>query len=113
MESLLNQEIREKLEEIISIIKNSKQYQEYLYLEKKMKNHSRIPKQIEKIKQLQKKIVKLEMEWKTVTFIEKQLSILEQQLKEIPLYQDFIDIQRQLNDNFQWIKQSIEELFKF
>ena len=56
MESLLNQEIREKLEEIISIIKNSKQYQEYLYLEKKMKNHSRIPKQIEKIKQLDKEV---------------------------------------------------------
>lgn len=113
MENSLNKEILDKVEEITQFIKDSSSYQNYLLLEDKMKSHPKIPKLIEEIKKLQKRAVQMESQGLEIDSIEKELSSLEEQLEEIPLYQDFIDTQKELNDSFSFIKESIEELFKF
>ncbi len=109
----MNKEILDKVEEIVKIVKDSPSYQTYLELENKMKSHPKIPKLIEEIKKLQKKAVQMVSQGLEIDSIEKELSSLQEQLEEIPLYQDFVDIQKELNDSFSFIKESIEELFIF
>lgn len=113
MEKLVNQEIPNKVQEIVNLVKSSEDYQNYLYLENKMKSHPTIPKIIEQIKKLQKEAVQKESQGLDITSIEQKLSSLEKQLKGIPLYQDFIHEQEKLNHVFIYIKDTIEQLFQF
>ncbi len=112
MENMLSKEIKIKVEEIVEIIKNSSEYKEYLLLEEKMKNHSRIPKLIEEIKKSQKELVRLQTEGKNIEEKEKVLSTLEKELLEIPLYNDFIDAQKKLNEVFSLIKETMDNIFQ-
>lgn len=113
MENLSYKEIIQKTEEIVQLVKDSPQYQDYLLLEDKMKNHSRIPQLISNIKILQKKLVRLEVMGKRDEKVDSEITKLINQLEEIPLYLDFISAQIDLNESFQSIKQTIEEMFKF
>lgn len=113
MENMLNKEIKEKVEEIVETIKNSSEYQEYLILEEKMKNHSRIPGLIEEIKKNQKELVRLQSEGKEIKEKEELLNNLEKELLEIPLYNDFINTQQKLNETFLLIKETMDHIFKF
>lgn len=113
MENLSYKEIIQKTEEIVQLVKDSPQYQDYLLLEDKMKNHSRIPQLISNIKILQKKLVRLEVMGKSDEKVDSEITKLINQLEEIPLYLDFISAQIDLNESFQSIKQTIEEMFKF
>ncbi len=113
MENLLNSSILEKVEEIVDTVRESSQYQNYLMLEKKMQSHSKIPKLICRIKELQKKAVRLESQGHDISSVETELLDLHHQLESIPLYCDFISAQEELNEIFSRIKQSIESLFQF
>jgi len=113
MEKSFNQEILNKVQEIVELIKSSEDYQKYLYLENKMKNHPTIPNIIEEIKKLQKEVVQRESQGLDISSIEQRLSSLEKELKDIPLYQDFLYEQEKLNNQFIYIKDTIEQLFQF
>lgn len=113
MEKSFSQEIPKKVQEIVDFIKSSEEYQKYLYLENKMKSHPTIPKTIEEIKKLQKEAVQKESQGLDITSIEQRLSSLEKELKDIPLYQDFLYQQENLDYLFTYIKDAIEQLFQF
>jgi len=113
MENLFNQEISNKVQEIVNLVKSSEDYKNYIYLENKMKGHPIIPETIEKIKKLQKEAVQKESQGLDITKIEQNLSSLEKQLEEIPLYQDFLREQEKLNQLFMYIKDTIEQFFQF
>lgn len=113
MEKSFSQEIPKKVQEIVDFIKSSEEYQKYLYLENKMKSHPIIPKTIEEIKKLQKEAVQKESQELDITSIEQRLSSLEKELKDIPLYQDSLYQQENLDHLFTYIKDTIEQLFQF
>lgn len=113
MENMLNKEIKEKVEEIVNIIKNSSEYQEYLILEEKMKSHSKIPGLIEEIKKNQKELVRLRAEEKDIRKKEEILDNLEKELLKIPLYNDFINAQQKLNETFSLMKEMLDHIFQF
>lgn len=113
MVNLSNQKILNKVQEIVDLVKSSEDYQNYLYLEEKMKSHPTIPKMIEEIKKLQKEIVQGESKELDITRLEQEISSLESELKEIPLYQDFLTQQEKLNRLFIYIKDTIQQFFEF
>lgn len=105
----MNKEIIEKLEEIVSYIENSNTYQDYQLLKEKLASNQKTNILISKIKEKQKELVKKEYNHENIQKLEEELYSLEKELKEIPLYCDFIDKQTELNDIFTNIKIQIEK----
>lgn len=108
MEKSMNKEILEKLEEIVSYIENGKIYQDYQMLKEKLASNQKITSLIEEVKSKQKELINKEYHHENTKELEEELVLLENKLKEIPLYCDFIDRQTKLNDMFTNIKEQIE-----
>ena len=58
MEKFVNNNITSKIDEIIDFIKNSKEYQDYLFLFDKLSKNDRCNSLIKQVKTLQKELVK-------------------------------------------------------
>lgn len=112
MEKSLNKEILDKIDEIVEFVKDSKEYQQYLFLEQKMKEHPKIPKLISEIKKLQKKAVKASNK-EEVSIIDEEILTIQNELEDIPLYVDFLRVQSELNVTFSIIKETIDKIFEF
>lgn len=112
MEKSLNKEILDKIDEIVEFIKDSEEYQQYLFLEQKMKNHPKIERLISEIKSLQKKAVKSTSKEET-SIIDKEILSLQKELEDIPLYVDFLRVQEELSITFSIIKETIDKIFEF
>lgn len=102
MENLFN-----KFDEIIYEIKNSNDYKNYVILHKMMIDNEEINKLISEIKDLQKVIVN--KEYKKVDFFkeEEQLNENLNKLNSIPLYVEYDKYQKKLDDQFQLLKEKI------
>ncbi len=109
MVKLVNEEIIEKLDEIIALIKNSDEYQKYLELSSKTRSNEEIMQLIEQVKEIQKKIVKKEVLREDTSSLEKMNNDLLKQLNEIPLYQEFTYVQEDLNNTLQNVKKVIQD----
>lgn len=112
MEKLLSSEVEEKLKRIVNIIENSEEYKEYSYLKEKMGKNEKIKSLISEIKTLQKQAVRIKALGQDDGNILEQLDVLEKNLLEIPLYSDFLSVQKKLNEIFLMIKEEIEKLFE-
>lgn len=104
----LNNEILNKVDEIVSYIENSDTYIRYKEIELKMKNDSDIMDRINKIKSIQKEIVKLEINKKDIVSLENEIDIILSELNSYPIYQEYTYLQEDLNNTFQSIKTIIE-----
>lgn len=105
----MNKKILDKLEEIVSYIEESKTYKDYQFLKEKINNNDKITNLITTIKTKQKELVNKEYRHEETTLLEEELTNLEKQLNEIPLYCDFLNKQTELNEIFTSIKTQIEE----
>ena len=95
-----NQEILNKIDEIINLIENSSEYQKYLSLKKDLDNDKEITLLISEIKLLQKDVVH---------HLDKK-EILNKKLKElesIPLYREYQNTVASLNNTCAIIEQRI------
>lgn len=88
---------------------SSSEYQNYLELEKKLKENTTVSEYISEIKDLQKKMVRLEFEGKNTAEINQKYQEKLALLNEIPLYVAFVEKQETVNDIFQTIKFRIEK----
>ncbi|MDD6224153.1 MAG: YlbF family regulator [bacterium] len=111
MEKSVNAKILKEVEKLVTFIQESDDYQDYLYLSKKLKKHNQALTWMEEIKSIQKQIVRLEVENQDTTSLEKEIEKKEQLLKEIPLYVEFLEKQEILNNYFQIIKQRLDDYF--
>jgi len=104
-----NDEVLEKIDDIISYIKSSDNYKKFKSIEEKMENNSVIMDKINSVKNFQKEIVKLEVEKKDVTFLEKEIEKILLELDSYPIYQEYNYLLHDLNDTFQSIRIIIEK----
>ena len=106
----MNEEILNKVDEIIDYIKTSDLYQKYLVIEKSMTNNEDINKLIKEIKILQKKAVREEQQnnISKVKEIDKIISDKLTKLNNIPLYNEYNIVVDELNDIFLNIKKTIQ-----
>lgn len=104
----MEKELTDKLDEIIDIIKESQYYKNCLLLKTKMSSNQEITAIVEKIKVLQKKYVKTAYQDLT---IKEELDCLEKRLNQIPLYLDYMNNLKQVNDMIDLLKDELNNYF--
>ena len=111
MEKSVNNLILDKVDNLVNYIKTSDEYNDYLFLTKKLSNNKKAVEYIDQIKRLQKEIIKKEIKGDDITSLEKEINYLLDELNKIPLYIDFINKQKELNEIYQYIKNRLDEYF--
>lgn len=111
MENLQNNSIVSKIDEIIDSIKDSKEYQNYLFLFDKLSKNDRCNSLIKQVKTLQKELVKKQANGQNVNELEEKINKLVSELNTIPLYVEFVDKQHDLNKIYQSIKIRLDNYF--
>lgn len=107
----MNNEILKSVDELVSFIKESDDYKEYIYLKDKLSHNEKANTLIKEIKKLQKELVKKESNNIDVKELDKSINDKLNELKKIPLYNDFINKQEELNDLYQLIKNRLDNYF--
>ena len=100
----MNNEILNKVDEIIAVIKNSPDYQKYLILQEKMNNNGELIDLINEVKSLQKMVVNgLEKE----VVLEEKVQLLENH----PLYREYNNTLSEINNQFAIIENTLNNYF--
>ena len=101
----MNNEILEKVDEIIKTIETSKEYLKYLDLKKKIDNNKELVELINKVKVLQK----------DVTHKKEKVSKLKEltdELNNYPLYREYSNTVFEINNMYCIIENSINNYFE-
>ena len=109
MVSFLNEAVLEKIDEIIRYIENTEDYIKHSEISAKMKEDKEIISIINRIKDLQKAIVREMHIGNKVDHLEKEISINLDKLNSYPIYKEFTYLQEDLNNTFQDVKNVIEK----
>ena len=107
----MNNEILNSIDDIISTIKNSEDYKDYIYLKEKLSKHEKANELIKEIKKKQKELVKKRVNKEDISNLDKEIDDLVKELNRIPLYVDFINKQESLNELYQVIKSRLDDYF--
>ena len=95
------------LEEVISCIKTSKEYQTCMTLKEKMKDNSKIQSLVKEIKKTQKEYVKSSYDKE----LKKKLDELEEELCSIPIYHIYNENLEKVNEMILYVKDSLNDYF--
>ncbi len=101
-------ELASAFDHLLKIVEQSQEYQEYLQLEKKLAGHLEIQKLIAEVKSLQKQLVQLEYRNQDTSEVEHAYQEKLSTLNGYPLYLEFVEKQKIVNETFQHIRQEIE-----
>lgn len=112
MVKLVNQEISKKLDELISFIKEQNHYKRYLLVEEQLQKNEEITSCIDSIKAIQKEMVKREIKRESIASLQEEYQNLLQRLNGYPIYQEYQELQQELNEEFQYIKRTLETYFQ-
>lgn len=102
-------DIKEKVKELIEVIKNSDDYISYISLMKVVRDDDDIMKLIEEIKVYQKEIVKLNSINEDCSYYDGLIKENLDKLNRYPIYVEFSNLQDELNTSFQIIKDTLEK----
>lgn len=108
MESFVSDLVLKKVDEVVVTIQDSREYQDYHFLKEKMIKNQHIMKLIGEIKTKQKELVRKKYNHDDTKKLEEELYDLENELKIIPLYCDFLEKQIELNKIYQNIKEQLD-----
>lgn len=109
MEKQNKELILKKIDELISIVKSSDDYQRYIYLANEMKKNNSIMSLVKDIKKLEQKRVNLEYNKENTDDIDKEIDNKRKELDSFPTYQEYSYLKEDLNNTFQSIKSILEQ----
>ena len=107
----MNNKILNEVDNIVSFIKESDTYKDYIFLKEKLSNNETAMSLINEIKTIQKQLVKKEVNNEDIKDLDNLIKEKEEELNKIPLYIEYINKQEQLNDLYQDIKQRLDDYF--
>ena len=107
----MNNLILDKVDEIINYIKETSEYKDYLFLKDKVSKNNKINSLIEEVRIIEKELVKLEVNNKDITDLEKEYNSKLEELNKIPLYKDYVDTVEKLDNIYQDIKNRLDNYF--
>ena len=96
----------EKLDEVVKVIKDSKEYKTCIDLKKQMESNEDINSLVKKIKVLQKKYIRTNDK-----DIKLELDNLEKELNEIPIYHIYMENLEKVNDMINYVKDELNNYF--
>lgn len=103
----MNEELKKEIDLFINTIKDSKEYKEYLNVVNQMNNSEGINDLVNKIKELNKQLVKTPS-----IKLESELKELEKELNGIPLYMDYKDKVDELNYILSLVKNKFDKFIQ-
>ena len=107
----MNNKVLDKVDEIIEFIKETEEYKDYLYLKDKLEKNEKALSLINEIKKYQKELVKKEVEKLDTKDLEDKINNNLKELDNIPLYNEYLDVQEKLNDMYQLVKKELDNYF--
>ena len=101
------EKVYKALDDVITSIKDSKEYTEVLEIKKQMEENKELMDLIDKVKDLQKKYVKKNYDSK----IKEELDEVESNLNSIPIYNIYLEKLKLVNEKIDYVKDSLNEYF--
>ena len=109
MENKNKEELIIKINELVSLIKDTPEYKRYISLKESMSKNKEIMSLINDIKKSEQTIVKKNHNKQDTIEEEKKLKELKEKLNSFPAYLEYSYLQEDLNNDFQNIKKIIED----
>lgn len=109
MEKHVKDEILNKVDELVILLKESPEYLRYKEIVEQMKKNDEIMMLIKNVKKNQKEIVNLEYRGSNTSNIENILFNSIETLNSYPIYQEYSYLLSDLNYMFQCVKNILEE----
>ena len=97
-----------KVDELVTLLKESNDYKRYIELKEAIKTNKEIMNSISKIKKLEQERINKEYKKEDVKLLSEELKSLKNELNSYPVYQEYMYLQEDLNNTFQNIKKIIE-----
>ena len=96
----LSKEVLEKIDELVSYIKESKEYQKYINIRNKLDDNMNIKKLIEDVKKIQQELVKSEYykDIEKAKILKESLDSKNKELKSYPIYNEYEHAIEELNE---------------
>ena len=107
----MNNEVLEKVDEIITYIKETDEYKDYILLKDKLESNDKVKSLIKEVKSLQQNLVKAEAYRKDSKELESNYNQKLSELDKIPLYNDYKNSVDKLNEMYQTIKNRLDDYF--
>ena len=101
------EELSKSIDELVSVVINSKEYQNVIELKKKMNDNKELINLINEVKVLQKKYVKSAYDKK----LKEELEIKEKELNSIPIYSIYNENLSIVNEMISLIKDELNNYF--
>ncbi len=99
--------VNKSLEELISYIQSTKEYQDCILIQKKMNLNEEVKSLIEEIKKLQKKYIRSEYD----KSVKEELDSLEKRLEEIPIYSVYLEKLEKVNEMISYVEERLNTYF--
>lgn len=109
MENKSWNKVLERVDSLVSDILESELYLSYQNIADQLEKHERAMSYIEQIKAKQKEIVLSEARGENTASFEREVLSLQKELECIPLYQEYLEKQKELDFLFQSLKGFLEE----
>lgn len=111
MEKYMNQPVLDRVVDLVNTIKEDNRYIKYKQIEEQLKKNKEIMSLIDEIKILEKKAVKEEVNnnQEELTKIDKEINDKLKKLNDYPIYMEYTNLQAELNEDLQFIKDTIED----
>ena len=109
----MNRNVLDEVSSLIRFVKEDELYQRYLRLIDQMQKNTSLMELIEMVKKVQRQAVLARERGDQALFLQqdqKEQELLSK-LEEYPLYCEFREVQEELNDWFQMIKDTLDDYF--
>ena len=103
--------ILKKIDELISLIKKTDDYQRYLFLKEEMKKNDTLMGLIIQIKKEEQIRIKKEYNHEDITENNEIVDKLNNELLGYPIYQEYLYLQEDINNELQNIRKILEDSF--
>ena len=101
------EKLYKSLNEVIDCIKESPEYKECIKIKEQMDSNEELVELINKVKELQKKYIRSNYD----SNIKKELDKYESKLKEIPIYNIYLEKLEEVNKMIDYVKDSLNDYF--
>ena len=101
------EKLSKSLNEVVSCIKESPEYKDCLKIKKKMDTNKELVALIDIVRVYQQKYIKSNYDSK----IKKKLDKYESKLKEIPIYNTYLEKLNKVNEKIDYVKESLNDYF--
>ena len=97
-------EIELKINELMTLLSNEEAIKRYKSIEKALFTNDYVKNKIENFRKLQKRMAIYESKTQKIPLeIQERYELLFNELQDIPIYNEYITLQAELNDLIQWI----------